>query len=152
MAFHRMRRRKHRPKGSFLIRRCRCKEVGQQFCLPCRGAQICQQAKPAEHLWSFKPTAFAKRTKAESFTLKAFRAGKATQMARDGNNLALILQAGEWKTSSFLRYLDGEKVDEERALWCTLEMNDREDENEELPTKEVQKVGDVGEFAALGYV
>ena len=85
----------------------------------------CYDKEPADLLWCNKATDFAKRTKAalvalkvpeaENFTLKAFRAGKAIQMAREGDNLALILTAGEWKSSSFARYADAEKIDEEAS-------------------------------------
>ena len=140
IACFKMRRRKHRPKGSLLVRKCRCYQVGTQFCLPCCLEKSCYDKEPGDLLWCNKATDFAKRTKAalvalkvpeaENFTLKAFRAGKTTQMAREGDNLALILTAGEWKSASFARYADAEKIDEERTLWCALEASDREDEHD----------------------
>ena len=141
----RMRRRKRRPRGSLLIRRCRCNQVGAQFCLPCRLEKIVIDKELGGMLWNYTGTDFAKRTKAalvalrvsvaEHFTLKSFMAGTATQMAREGDNLALILAAGGWRSASFARYADAEKIDEERALWFAMEASDREekpDETEQL--------------------
>jgi len=55
-----------------------------------------------------------------AFTLKAFRAGRATEMAAQGNSLGAILAAGEWKSAQFLRYVDTDMVEQkvlfERAL------------------------------------
>ena len=49
-------------------------------------------------------------------TLKAFRAGKATQLAKDGVSLGLILQSGEWRSLAYLRYVDVETVEISRAF------------------------------------
>lgn len=69
--------------------------------------------------------------KAEQFTLnEGLQGSKATQMAKDGDNLALILAAREWKFASFARYADAEKIDEERELWCAMEASYRENEHE----------------------
>ena len=105
--------------------------------LPCRLEKSCYDKEPGDLLWCNKATDVAKRTEAalvalkvpeaEKITLKAFRAGKEIQMARDGDNLALILVAGEWKSASFARYADVEKIDEKRELWCA---SDREDEHD----------------------
>ena len=48
---------------------------------------------------------------ASEFTLKAFRAGKATAMAAKGVGLQMILAAGEWKSHAFLNYVNEERAE-----------------------------------------
>ena len=118
-----------------LIKRCRCKQVGRQFILPCRGAHVFGTIARGFGLWDSKANNVTKKTKAvlkavrtreaEHFTLNGFRAGKATQMAKDGDHLALILEADNWKSKAFMRYLDHEKVEEDRALWFAMEASQR---------------------------
>ena len=47
---------------------------------------------------------------------KMFRGGKATQMASDGDELAKILDAGEWRSRSFLNYTDLNVINATRFL------------------------------------
>ena len=56
----------------------------------------------------------------DHFTLKCFRAGRATQLAVDGRSLGVILQAGERRSAAFTRYIDEEKVDAATFLVQTL--------------------------------
>jgi hypothetical protein len=51
-------------------------------------------------------------TRAESLTLKAFRAGKATAMAAAGHGLGAILEAGEWRSKAFLKYVEVDTFDQ----------------------------------------
>ena len=62
------------------------------------------------------------------YTLKSFRAGRATAMAASGDTLASILQAGEWKSSAFLNYISESEVDRVRMLDHAM-MDDEEDED-----------------------
>ena len=58
---------------------------------------------------------------------KAFRAGKATQMAAAGDNLSKDLDAGEWKRRAFLKYTDFNVINASGFLHDTLEDSDAED-------------------------
>ena len=49
---------------------------------------------------------------AQWMTLKAFRAGKASQMAVDGRGIADILAAEEWRSSAWLKYVDMNMVED----------------------------------------
>ena len=51
-------------------------------------------------------------TRAQSLTLKAFRAGRATHMASAGCSLGDILLAGEWRSAAFLKYVQIDTVDQ----------------------------------------
>ena len=69
---------------------------------------------------------------ARHLTFKSWRAGRATEMAREGINLGEILRAGGWRSSAFLRYLDEDqilvgKISPCKMLQTTL---DREDPSE----------------------
>ena len=47
----------------------------------------------------------------ERLSLKAFRAGKATQMCKDGFEQGKISLAGEWRSNIFFRCVDTDTVD-----------------------------------------
>ena len=63
----------------------------------------------------------------EAYTLKAYRAGKATALASAGKSLGDILSAGEWRSSAFLSYVDTDVVDHAQILDQTLAASDEED-------------------------
>ena len=63
---------------------------------------------------------------ADKFTLKCFRAGRATQLAVDERSLGVILQAGEWRSAAFTRYIDEDKVDSATFLAQALAESDHE--------------------------
>ena len=63
---------------------------------------------------------------ASAVTLKAFRAGKATELAAAGKSVGHILRAGEWRSAAFLAYLDEDAVDAAQLLHRTLEQSDEE--------------------------
>ena len=48
---------------------------------------------------------------ASEFTLKAFRAGRATAMAAQSIGLQMILATGEWKSQTFLNYVNEERAE-----------------------------------------
>ena len=63
---------------------------------------------------------------AKTFTLKAYRAGKATSMAAAGATIGQILLAGEWRSQAFLRYVDTDIVDHAQLLSAVVEGSDCE--------------------------
>ena len=58
---------------------------------------------------------------------KGFRAGKATQMAAQGDRLGETLTAGEWRSRAFLNYVDESAVDQARLLADTVEASSDEE-------------------------
>lgn len=117
----RLQRRKHRPNGSFLVRGCSCREVGSTRCPPHRIGPLSGWVGvwPATvAVVGFRVPPLVRRALtqlfvnyAQSFTLKGFRAGKATELARKGLPLGEIMAAGEWKSGAGLRYIDTDAVD-----------------------------------------
>ena len=63
---------------------------------------------------------------AERFTLKAFRAGKATELAKAGATLGSILTAGEWKSAAVTRYVDEDALDASAFIGIVAESSDGE--------------------------
>ena len=92
--------------------------------------------KDSKPLWNYTPDSALKALRrmltlcnvplADQFTLKAFRAGKATALAASGKSLGTILQAGEWRSSAFLSYVDTDAVDSAQLLEQTLAVSDDE--------------------------
>ena len=58
---------------------------------------------------------------ADQFTLKAFRAGRATDIAKRGGSWQQVLAAGEWRGMSATSYLDANVIDEAAYLKAVLE-------------------------------
>ena len=58
-------------------------------------------------------------------TLKAFRAGRATSLAAAGSPIGVILAAGEWRSSAFLRYCRADEI----SVPAVLEVVCAEDED-----------------------
>eukprot|EP00969_Alexandrium_andersonii_P357341 15448569-Alexandrium_andersonii.AAC.1 len=50
------------------------------------------------------------------YTLHSFRRGRARELQRAGGHLWQILDAGGWRSSAFLRYLDLEEVEAQAEL------------------------------------
>ena len=63
----------------------------------------------------------------KDFSFKSIRAGRATEMAKEGSTIADILMAGEWRSRAFLRYCDIDAVDANELLTTTLDNSDEED-------------------------
>ena len=128
-------RRKHRQAGSLLQRPCLCASQGTQWCIVHRFLDLDGAVGSA---W-FTDTSYQvqkllrealtllKVPLASAFTLKSFRAGKATSMAANCDGLAAILQEGEWKSAAFLRYVSETEVDRMRMLKFALEEDEDED-------------------------
>ena len=64
---------------------------------------------------------------AQKFSFKAFRAGKATEMAATGSTLHQILSAGEWRSAAFARYVDEDIADSAQLLRCTIDASSDEE-------------------------
>ena len=47
---------------------------------------------------------------------KAFRAGRATQLAREGKPIHMIMQMGEWRSAAILNYVSADALDAS-AFW-----------------------------------
>jgi hypothetical protein len=130
----RLKRRKHRPEGSLLSRRCLCRTRGPSRCPPHRLMPFLEKFKVGERLWAWTPAEFARIMKrmlsllltpgADNFSLKAFRAGKATELAKAGSALGTILAAGEWKSTAFMRYVDEDAVDASTVLGMVINASD----------------------------
>jgi hypothetical protein len=129
----RLKSRKHKPHGSYMVRKCMCnlKTAGTTFpdlcLLHSHLPAFLDKFTEGEHLFGHWPgeKAYVARTQlrrvlsllgipeANRYGLKAFRAGRATQMAADGYNLAGIMSAGEWASKAALTYINDDAVDKE---------------------------------------
>eukprot|EP00930_Biecheleria_cincta_P003118 TRINITY_DN104055_c0_g1_i1.p1 TRINITY_DN104055_c0_g1~~TRINITY_DN104055_c0_g1_i1.p1 ORF type:complete len:613 (-),score=63.61 TRINITY_DN104055_c0_g1_i1:266-2104(-) len=117
----RLARRKNRPKGSWLTRKCTCSIVGNAYCIVHRLAAYTVDGVQGSKLFKFTSHELLSTVRrfltilefprVEQLTLKSFRAGKATEMAKRGCSLGTILCAGEWRSAAFLRYVDEDAVD-----------------------------------------
>jgi hypothetical protein len=125
----RLQRRKHRPNGSLLKRQCECNDLMESgiaepeaYCIFHRLLKHMSSIKDGECLWTYTAYQFCQalrsllsqlgETRAQSLTLKAFRAGRATHMASAGCSLGDILLAGEWRSAAFLKYVQIDTVDQ----------------------------------------
>ena len=67
---------------------------------------------------------------ATSFTLKSFRAGRATALAAGGATWQAVLAAGEWRGLTAVRYLGVDAIDESVFMKSIMEASsDEEPEN-----------------------
>ena len=118
----RLRTRKHRPAGSLLIRQCIC-AVGEQheLCPICQCRDFLAGKQEGERLFSFSAVGLLSEFRrmmtllmqpgARSYGLKAFRAGRATEMALQGCSLPQVLRAGEWSSMAMCNYADEDAFD-----------------------------------------
>ena len=91
----RLQSRKNRPQGSLLRRQCICATRGRQLCVVHRTSALLAVRGRAQPLWMFSSEKALETLRrfliltdtpqAASYTLKAFRAGKATALAADEN-------------------------------------------------------------------
>ena len=63
---------------------------------------------------------------ATAFTLKAFRAGKATALASSGAPLGQILEARDWRGRAVLNYVNEDVFDGAQLVARELELSDCE--------------------------
>ena len=135
----RLAQRKNRPQGSLLRRPCICVGVANPLCVVCRVRTVLARHGPGHRLFNYtadRAVTTLRRmltllgvTNAQGYTLKAFRAGKATALAASGKSLGHILAAGEWRSSAFLSYVDTDVVDQAQLLDATLEASGDESEH-----------------------
>ena len=106
------------------------------LCIVCRVETLLKDKKIGEVLWELAATKYLQLVKkslcalgykAEKATLKMFRSGHATHMANEGRPLAVILQAGEWKSKAWLRYVDLNILEQNVLLQKSVD-SDSEDE------------------------
>ena len=133
-------RRKHRPSGSTLKRVCRCATVGRQACAVCTFRQWAEARKPrvgdrvfggsaSQYLHSLRRMlTMLLHPQAAAFTLKAFRAGRASQMTRDGASWQEIQAAGEWRGLSSLPYISKTAIDDYASLMMSIEASSEDEE------------------------
>ena len=118
----RLQRRKNRPEGSLLIRVCSCRDkLGPACCAKCRLQKRISETPLGTKLFSINAEQLISTMKRlltfigvehpNSYGLKAFRRGCATDMALAGKPLYEILQAGEWKSAAFREYLDRNELE-----------------------------------------
>lgn len=132
----RLQRRKHRPQGSMLIRKCMCAEVGVDRCPPHRLRSFLANLEVGQRLFAWSTQDWLRLVKrlliligsngSDCFTLNAFRAGKATHLASCGATLGSIPAAGGWRSSAFLRYVDEDVVDASNFIGLSQELSDDE--------------------------
>ena len=113
-----------------------CGQWGSWRCPVHRMRKLLRTKRVGGCLWSFsqsKMLAGLRRLlnllavpSASEYTLKTFRAGRATQMAASGSSLGDILIAGEWRSSALARYVDDDHVDAAAVLRTTIDASDDE--------------------------
>ena len=132
----RLQRRKHRPRGSVLRRKCLCASVGRQLCVTHRLGDYIKACRPGEALFDFSANTFLGILKGlleevgvqypQLYTLKTFRAGEATALAASGASLGQVLAAGEWRSRAVLDYVDEDVFDSGQLLNQSLDHSDCE--------------------------
>ena len=110
---------------------------GPQFCVFHRLEKVFAANSPGSCLWNFNSFQTLKTLRntikcvssanANQLSWKAFRAGKATQMAASGCDLGRILEAGEWRSRAFVKYIDESAIDGARLLDASVNSSGDED-------------------------
>ena len=118
--FVKLSRLKSRPRGSLLRRTCTCHLGDTRCCVAHVVQRVLNLVAAGEKLFQFNGTEFRRVLRrlltflghngASQFTLKDFRAGRATSLAASGHSIGEILIAGEWKSSVFLRYCQADDL------------------------------------------
>ena len=131
----RLARRKHRPQGSLLVRTCACARASPHCFAVHAAAPLLRNKGAGATLFDLTSSSFLKAVRrmltllghkdADRCTLKAFRAGRATSLAAAGSPIGVILAAGEWKSSAFLRYCQANEI----SVSAVLEVMCAEDED-----------------------
>ena len=128
-----------------------CAQVGPQCCVVCRTAKVIG-AQDGAKLCEVSGYVMVKRLKrllsllgvadAQIFTWKAFRSGRATEMAAMGFTLGQVLAAGDWHSVAMLKYIKESEADAAECL--------RQDKHKRiLMRKKVN--GSSGSSAAVGF-
>ena len=97
-----MARRKNKPEGSHLVRSCCCSK--KRVCTPYAFAKLLRGVPYGAQVWEFRPAYVLTRVHqvlvtlgiaaGKDFSFKSIRAGRATEMAKEGSTIAEILMAG----------------------------------------------------------
>ena len=132
----RLSKRKHLEGGSFMRKLCACSSTSIRSCLPCRfsiALGFVQHSGGLFHGFSSADAMKQIRWASEMIghqTIfppgKAFRAGHATALAFQGASTRHILAAGEWRSRTFLKYIDEDTIDAAEFLNATLDNPDNE--------------------------
>lgn len=119
-------RRKNKPRGSVLCRKCWCRESQLTCPVHILGAwleKLPSGARPFVHLGAGAALAALRRSltvlgisSPQSYKLHDFRRGHAHHLAACGQPLHVILRAGEWRSAAFLAYLDVCELDTRAVL------------------------------------
>ena len=132
-------RRKHRPEGSILKRSCRCREVGRLSCVVCTYLAWVAEKQPGtgSRVWPGSASQYLHQLRrllnllmhpqAMSFTLKCFRAGKASVLASSGATWQEIQSAGEWRGLSSLSYINRQAIDDYASFTMSVEASSDEE-------------------------
>ena len=102
----RLRRRKHMPDGSYMARKCSCTGGAvDKLCIPHLLKSRLESMETGQSLFTLTSPQFLTRLRnllavlkvpgAASFGFKAFRAGKATDLAKSGCPVHVIMQLGQ---------------------------------------------------------
>ena len=123
-----------------MVRSCICSK--KRFCAPCAFAKLLAGAQYGQLLWDFRPSYVLSRVRqvlvilriaeGAQFTFKSIRAGRATEMAQEGHNIAEQLTTGEWRSKAFLRYCDVDSTPK-TLLIATLDHSEDEGERPVIP-------------------
>ena len=132
----RLRKRKHKPSGSWLQRPCVC-SVSPSICPVHVVEQHLSQYEHEQlvfdigiHEFMFmlrRGLALLGVPHAHQYTTKCFRAGHANEMAKRGFTLGFIMQMGEWKSRAVLSYIDEEAVEQNTFLSRALDAESDDD-------------------------
>ena len=121
-----LRRRKNRPQGSRLVRTCWCKEctrtcpvhvLGPLISKTMPGIELFKGITKADALASLRSMLAAIGVeKAECYRSHDMRRGHTLDLQCAKAPLWQILEAGEWSSPAFLKYLDLHKLDQELVV------------------------------------
>ena len=135
----RLRRRKHRPQGSLMVRQCECHNLPDScfcpvHCISLRYMDSGQRVFPDMTARTAKRKlvkylSLLEHPGAQTASLRCFRGSKATNLALSGRTLPQVLAAGEWKSQAVLAYADEQAFDAGTFLIRSIE-NSSSDEAE----------------------
>jgi len=135
-----LRRRKNVPAGTVLKRACSCTAARDLLC-PVHA--LSEWHARTGRAWSgrlfrYPPTSFRRDLQRavrdlglenpESFSSHSFRRGTAQDMSLVGSSLAEILEAGQWRSSAFMKYLCKADLEQAAVLDVFLAGSDSESE------------------------
>ena len=117
----RLRRRKNLPAGSLLQRPCICAGTRHPLCPGHALMDVWQNFQVGERLFNFTAAHALNRFRkvlqlldvpgAALFTFKCFRAGKAVELASQGQPLHVIMHQGQWRSAALLAYVTSDQLD-----------------------------------------